>query len=293
MYKPPPPVYTTEARPGANTRTPEQVREQQRADAEKTRQARTTSPGMANLIASAKQEQTAAPTANKPTMPAAANKPVAAPTAGTQVTAPAGKTSLEIYLEQATPPAIAGRLIKFSKEGQFVTRDDGTPIDPDTDFIFLAPYTMAGWIKFNGDGMPPDRVMGLICDGFIKPKRDALPDNDKTQWPTDLSGEPDDPWKEQINLVLQNAYTRELFTFSTMTKTGRRAADNLLHHYQRMLRTHPDELPVVRLKPGGYQDKQWGWVPTPVFAVVGRVPSNSTAKPDTSTKADLDDEIPW
>jgi hypothetical protein len=136
-------------------------------------------------------------------------------------------------------------------------------------------------------------VMGLICDGFVVPERDDLPDNDKTQWPTDMSGEPDDPWKKQMNVVLQHADTRELFTFSTMTKTGRRAVDNLLRHYNRMLRTHPDELPVVRLKPGGYQDKRYGWVATPTFTVVGRAPRDSAAKPDTSLKAELDDEIPF
>ena len=77
--------------------------------------------------------------------------------------------------------------------------------------------------------------------------------------------------------------------------TGRRAVGNLLRHYDRMQRTHPDELPVVRLKVGGFQhrDERIGWVSTPVFAVVGRAPRDSAAKPDTSTRADMDDEIPF
>jgi hypothetical protein len=93
--------------------------------------------------------------------------------------------------------------------------------------------------------------------------------------------------------VLQHADTKEMFTFSTSSMTGRRAVGNLLHHYDRMRRLHPDELPVVRLRAGGFQhkDDRIGFVPTPVFCVVGRAPRDSAARPDTSPKADLDDEI--
>ena len=89
--------------------------------------------------------------------------------------------------------------------------------------------------------------------------------------------------------------TTELFTFVTSSITGRRAVGNLLRHYDRMRRTHPDELPVVRLKVGGYQhrDERVGWVATPVFAVVGRAPRDSATKPDTSPGGDMDDEIPF
>jgi hypothetical protein len=34
-------------------------------------------------------------------------------------------------------------------------------------------------------------------------------------------------------------------------------------------------------------------VPTPVFAVVGRAPRDSAAKPNTSAAADLNDDIPF
>jgi hypothetical protein len=45
---------------------------------------------------------------------------------------------------------------------------------------------------------------------------------------------------------------------------------------------------------GGFQhrDERVGWVATPVFAVVGRTPKDSAAKPDTSLAADMNDEIP-
>ena len=75
--------------------------------------------------------------------------------------------------------------------------------------------------------------------------------------------------------------------------TGRRAIGNLLRHYDRLQRTHPDMYPCVRLKTGGFnhRDDRVGWVNVPVLAVVGRAPKDSTAKPNTSPAADLDDTI--
>jgi hypothetical protein len=276
------PVYSTEARPSANTRTPSQVREQQRTDAEKLRRARTASPGTASLIASAGQPAKA-PASSKQVVPAS----------GKQMAAPVSKTPQQAYLDEIAPSSIVGRLIKFSKEGAFATRDDGEPISPDIDFIALCDETLIGWIKFNDDDTPPERVQGLLYEGFVMPPREELGDMDVGQWPAGLSGEPVDPWQHQINLVLQHADTKEMFTFSTSSMTGRRAVGNLLHHYDRMRRLHPDELPVVRLRAGGFQhkDERIGFVPTPVFCVVGRAPRDSAAKPDTSLKADLNDEI--
>ena len=92
---------------------------------------------------------------------------------------------------------------------------------------------------------------------------------------------------------MQNTETAELFTFTTSSKTGRRAVGKLLRHYQRMQRTRPDELPVIRLGKGGFKhnDSRVGWVDTPVFVVVGRAPRDSAAKPDTSLGTFLDDKI--
>ena len=60
-----------------------------------------------------------------------------------------------------------------------------------------------------------------------------------------------------------------------------------------MQKTHPDQYPVVRLKIGGFnhRDDRVGWVATPVLAVVGRVPKDSAAKPDSSPTADMNDQF--
>jgi hypothetical protein len=51
----------------------------------------------------------------------------------------------------------------------------------------------------------------------------------------------------------------------------------------------------VRLKVGGFnhRDERVGWVEVPVFAVVGRQPKDSAAKPDTSPAGDMNDQIPF
>src|SRR5262249_18599127 len=203
---------------------------------------------------------------------------------GTAVAKPNGDY-VSRYLDEVAPANIVGRMIKFSKEATFVTPDDGNEVSPDQDFIALCDETWVGWVKFNGPGEPPDRIGGLLYDGFILPERDTLGDTDQSQWEIGLDGKPDDPWQHHMYLVLQQADTRELFTFVTGCPTGRRAVGNLLKHYNRLRRSSPDEVPVVRLRQGGFKHKESrvGWVSTPVFVVFGKMKRDSAAKPDTST----------
>jgi hypothetical protein len=96
--------------------------------------------------------------------------------------------------------------------------------------------------------------------------------------------------------LLQNTETQELFTFVTSSKTGRRAVGNLLRHYDRTRKTDADHYPLVQLKVGGFNhpDQRVGWVATPVFAVVGRIPRADAAKPETLVRHDeFSDEIPY
>jgi hypothetical protein len=220
----------------------------------------------------------------------AENRAAVALSTSTALTVPATRPALDRYLDGVAPPAsVTGRMLKFNKAGQYVTADDGTVIGDDIDFIANCPQTLAGFIKFNPDG-PPDRAMGLIFDGFIVPERESLGDLDENDWPRGLSGGPEDPWRHQMCLVLQQAGTAELFTFVTSSKTGRAAVGKLLQHFRRTQKTHPGMLPVVRLKQGGFDSKKGhGWVTTPAFAVS----EDSAVKPDTSPSADLDDEIPF
>jgi hypothetical protein len=215
--------------------------------------------------------------------------------ASNAVALPDNRPPIQRYIDEIAPANIVGRMIKFSKEGQFVTADDDEPVEETAEFIALCDQTLIGWIKFHPDeDVPPDRRQGLLYDGFVMPPRDTLGDLDPSQWAEGLSTKPEDPWRHQVCLVLQRTGTTEIFTYVTTSLTGRRAVGNLLRHYDRMQRLNPGELPVVKLKAGGFnhRDPRVGWVATPVFAVVGRAPRDSAAKPDTSIEADLNDKIP-
>jgi hypothetical protein len=257
--------------PARKPRTVEQVLQEQKRQTE--------------VLQAAKKEHEAAETAKKEIVPTAP-PPVPAPLDN--------RTDVQKYLDNIAPASIVGRLIKFSKEGTFVTADDGEPVDADAEYIVLAEETLIGYIKFSHeDGIPPQRVQGLLFDGFVLPPRGTLGDMNEAEWPIGLSGMPDDPWKHQNCVVLQRTGTNELFTFGTTSKVGRRAVGNLLKHYNRMQKVNPNELPVVRLQAGGFnhRDERIGWVHTPVFVVRGRAPRDSAVKPDTTAAADMNDKI--
>jgi hypothetical protein len=147
---------------------------------------------------------------------------------------------------------------------------------------------LGGWIKFNGPGLEPDRVVGLIYDGFIVPARETLSD-------PHLAGTDGDVWKRQHLLPLQHKESRDLFTFSVVSKTGNAAVINLLRSYDRMRRVRPDKLPVIRLKASGYQPNipGVGYQYKPILVGVGEHDRNDTATPDTSVAGDLQDQIPF
>ena len=197
------------------------------------------------------------------------------------------------YLSEIAPASISGRLVKF-KDASYQTTDDGRELPEDAEYVFLADETFICWVKFDGPGALPEKIGGLLFDGFELPDRASLGDTDESKWEMGLSGHPADPWQHQVSLVFQQTGGGELFTFVTGSITGRKACGNLLRHAERMKRTHPDELPVVKFAKGGFKhkDSRVGWVDVPLFTVVGRAPRDSVAKPDTSTEAYLDDKIP-
>ena len=69
-------------------------------------------------------------------------------------------------LNEVAPSGIVGRRIKFSKDGAFVTDDDGQEVPKDTVFAALCDQTFVGFMKFNGDGVMPDVEMGLLYSGL-------------------------------------------------------------------------------------------------------------------------------
>jgi hypothetical protein len=188
-----------------------------------------------------------------------------------------------------------GRPLKFTKEGTWVTADDGEPVAETVRFIVLANQTRIGWIKFNGEGQTPTMEGGLLYEGYQMPPREQMGDLDPSEWEIGLDGKPADPWLHQIDVVLQNEETAEMFHFAARTKTSRRAVAITLRHYDRIARAYPGALPLVVLRVGGYQhsEKRVGWVKTPVLQVVGRVAGEQAMRPGNGAADEFGDSVPF
>ena len=81
------------------------------------------------------------------------------------------------YLDEIAPPSVAGRRIKFTREGVFAFADTGEAVSPDEDFVALLDQTVVAYIKFH-DGAPPEQIGGLLYEGFVLPPRGSLGDTD-------------------------------------------------------------------------------------------------------------------
>ena len=214
---------------------------------------------------------------------------VARPTA---VVVPDNRSYRARYLDDVAPTTMAGRIIKFRKKAP--TSSPTTTARSGGSGFCRSMRRGAGRLdQVQRRGRGADRIQGLLYDGFDMPPRETLGDMDQTQWAEGLSGAPDDPWKHQMCLPLQQVDTKEMFCFVTTSMTGRRAVGQLLRHYDRLRRSGSDEVPVVRLRTGGFKhkDSRVGFVKTPLFVVFGKTPRDNAAKPDTSMAAILNDVI--
>lgn len=188
-----------------------------------------------------------------------------------------------------------GTFLKFSKEGKFIKTMDAEIVPEGTECVCVYDQTQAGWIKFHGKGVDPERKMGPIFAGYVPPPREELGDQDDTLWEIGLNGKPQDPWQHQMLLPLQDTKTGELYVFATSSQTGRRAVNALLYSCQGMLKKDPKNYPVVKLTAASFKhkDPRVGAVNVPQFVIVGNAPRDDYAAAATGTADHMDDEIPF
>jgi hypothetical protein len=212
-----------------------------------------------------------------------------------EIAVPDDRSAVQGFLDDVAPATVEGTMFD-GKRGAFVTTgSDEQVIGDDVDFVAICDQTLAGWIRFNGEGQKPDKIMGLPYEGWRQPKRDTLGNTDPAQWELGLDGKPQDPWLAQILLPMQRCDNSELYVFGTTSVTGRRAVGNLLRTYERSRRTYPTDYPLVRCKIGGFKhkDPRVGMVKVPVLCVVGRTPKDGSMVPDSKIETDLNDNIPF
>jgi hypothetical protein len=231
---------------------------------------------------------------SKPAVPASTSGTVVpiTPKASVPATAETNKQYRDRYL---APQTIAGTEVKFTKNGEFVhSNNESQKIHEDQRFIVLADQTLAGWIKWNGKGVAPDKHTGLYYDETYRlPEREELGDLDPAKWELAPNGiDKKDPWEKLWHVVLQDVMTSELFTFVTNSKTGHTAVSNLMRHYNRLRVRKADHYPIVKLVAGGYQhkDSRIGWIVTPSFVAMGSAPCDEAATPPSDPP--FNDELP-
>jgi hypothetical protein len=211
------------------------------------------------------------------------------------VIAPAKHTVINAGLNNLAKHASSGTVLRFNKDGQFFQPTNGDAILPEgTELACHWDQARSGYQRFNGEGERPDVRLGLVFSAQSLPRRDELGDTDESQWPiSKLSGRAEDPWREIMMVPLESVEAGELYIFQTSSVTGLRAVANLLRQASRLASKDPDNLPVVKLRSGGFDHRKFGWVRVPAFEFVGKAPRTNIAAADTSLGGDLNDEIPW
>jgi hypothetical protein len=207
----------------------------------------------------------------------------------------ASPTTVSAGLDYLAKHASSGTILRYSKDGKFIQPTNGDAELPEgSELACHWDQARGGHQRFNGKGERPDVKVGLIFGGAPPPTRDELGDTDPSQWPiSDLTGRPEDPWREVQMVPLENVETGEIYIFQTSSVTGLRAVSNLLRQASHLAAKDPDHIPVIKLRSGGFDHRKFGWVRVPAFEFVGKAPRTNIAAADTSLGGDLNDEIPW
>jgi hypothetical protein len=187
-----------------------------------------------------------------------------------------------------------GTVLRFSKDGRFVKPTAGDEEVPEgTQLACIWDQARGGFQRFHGKGERPTLKIDLVFGGN-PPQRDDLGDTDSSQWEvSDMTGRPEDPWREVLMVPLQSLETGEVLVFSTSSITGLRAVSNLLTQSARMSAKDPDHYPVIALRAGGYEHRKFGWVKVPAFERVGKAPKTDITAALTSLADNMEDEIPF
>jgi hypothetical protein len=160
----------------------------------------------------------------------------------------------EKYGQAASGRRFVGDLLKFGKDGVYVAGQENREIATGTQMVAYMSTLRAGWVCWE-DGHPVEEVMGLVGEGFVPPKRDALDRTDKSRWEEYDGGEPRDPWQFSNDIVLFDPRDEQFYTFVTSSRGGLGALGELAKKYGQRLRQQPGEWPVVALEGGSYQHR--------------------------------------
>ena len=137
----------------------------------------------------------------------------------------------------ASPLRGIGVRFKEGKEGEeYIAYSEPFPVKGRT---FAAVDKADGWQKL-AEGVPPEYLMRK--PGQPRPPR---PHVDEKDWPIDLNGKPEHPWKLTQYLRLVDTATGEISTFWSNTTGGKIAFRDLSDQVNLMRDMNPGKIPVA------------------------------------------------
>jgi hypothetical protein len=154
---------------------------------------------------------------------------------------------------------IHGTNIKF-KDGGYFAFGDKLDVRGKS---FAVLDKREGWQKLQRD-CPPEFL--IRTPGEPRPPKPHVAQED---WPLNLNGEPEHPWKLTHYLDLLDVETGETSTFWTNTVGGRVAVDALSEQVAFMRRVRPDAVPVIALESKDMPTQYGGTKPRPHFRILG------------------------
>jgi hypothetical protein len=161
-----------------------------------------------------------------------------------------------------TPSPTTGKLLKFTKAGEFVCDDKIVMLQ--SRFIADMDSLRVGYTKWKS-WKPVEQRMGLVAEGYRLLPREEMGDTDESRWDTDNSGKLVDPWTETVSISL--AGDDGLCSFVTSTKGGVRAVKALVLTYSNEMLVRRNEYPVVELAAESYSNR-YGTIFNPIMNVV-------------------------
>lgn len=175
----------------------------------------------------------------------------------------------EKYGDAATTRNIVGRLLKFTKFGEYCAGIENEVIPVDTALIAYMPSLAAGYVRWAG-GRPAAAEMGYVGEGFVPPKRNDLGFNDAAEWESDDKGNKRDPWQFTNSLIFIDLGKNLLYTFNTSSRGGLDAIGGLSKIYGRHMKVYPRDLPMIKIGVGSYKHtvKAYGEIRYPIFMII-------------------------
>ena len=197
--------------------------------------------------------------------------------------------------------------------GKWSRGADKELIGSTTPFLCNMREICVGWLKFV-DGKT-DRQVGRIIDGYVRPPREALDDQEEQRWPFNRRGEREDPWKKVTYLPMRCMEDGAPVVYGPFSDTARRAIKSFVAVYRRRSE-HDGKMPVVLLESRSFPNTSGGTTYVPTFKDAGweywdaapapevrpvPLPPPAPAKPATAKlaapvdarRSDMDDDIPF